>query len=79
MANQKIVDLLGDKASYFLDHQCTTIDKSTIHLPSASHVDDTWISSNRSNQTLRSMQQLLGHGRLADTGGIAASSRLTRE
>jgi class I fructose-bisphosphate aldolase len=68
MANQKIADLLGDKASYFLDHQCKTIDKSTIQLPSASHVDDTWINSNRSNQTLRSMQALLGHGRLGNTG-----------
>jgi len=68
MANQKIVDLLGDKASYLLDHECKTIDKNTIHLPSASHVDDIWINSNRSNQTLRSIQALLNHGRLSGTG-----------
>ena len=68
MANQKIVDLLGDKASYLLDHQCKTIDKNSIRLPSPSHVDDSWINSNRSNQTLRSIQALLNHGRLSATG-----------
>jgi class I fructose-bisphosphate aldolase len=68
MANQKISDLLGDKAELLLNHQCKTIDKSSIHLPSATHVDDIWINSNRSNQVLRSMQTLLNSGRLANTG-----------
>lgn len=68
MANQKFVELLGDKAQYLLEHKCTTIDKNSIHLPAPSHVDDIWINSNRSNQTLRSIQTLLGHGRLANTG-----------
>ncbi|MFZ9718242.1 MAG: class I fructose-bisphosphate aldolase [Chitinophagaceae bacterium] len=68
MASKKIQDLLGDQAEYLLNHQCTTIDQSQIHLPSASHVDDIWIASNRSNQVLRSMQTLLGSGRLANTG-----------
>jgi class I fructose-bisphosphate aldolase len=68
MANQKIVDLLGDKAEYLLNHACKTIEKSTIHVPSPTHVDDQWINSNRNNQVLRSMQTLLDHGRLAGTG-----------
>jgi class I fructose-bisphosphate aldolase len=68
MANKKILDLLGDKAEYLLGHKSTTIDKSTLHLPSADHVDKIWVNSNRNNQVLRSMQALLGHGRLADTG-----------
>lgn len=68
MSTKKIVDLLGDKAGYLLDHQCKTIDKSGIHLPSSSHVDDSWINSNRNNQTLRSLQNLLSHGRLGGTG-----------
>lgn len=68
MANPKIQTLLGDKASYLLEHQCKTIDKNSIHLPKASHVDDIWINSNRNNQTLRSIQSLLDHGRLAGTG-----------
>lgn len=68
MAKKTVIDLLGDKAGYFLDHQCKTIDKSSIHLPAASHIDDIWINSNRNNQTLRSLQNLLGHGRLGGTG-----------
>lgn len=68
MANQKTIELLGDKAEYLLNHTCTTIDKSTLHLPSPNHVDDTWINSNRNNQVLRSMQSLLNTGRLAGTG-----------
>ncbi len=30
----KVVDLLGDKTSYYLDHTCKTIDKSLIYIPS---------------------------------------------
>ncbi len=68
MASKQIVDLLGDKAAYLLDHQCTTVDKKTIHLPSPDHIENTWINSNRNNQTLRSIQNLLEHGRLGGTG-----------
>lgn len=68
MPNSKIVELLGDKADYYLQHECKTIDKSQLHLPSPNHVDESWSSSNRSNQTLRSLQNLLSHGRLCNTG-----------
>lgn len=68
MASKKIIELLGDKADYLLNHKCTTIDKSTITLPSAEYVDDIWINSNRSNRVLQSMQNLLNHGRLGGTG-----------
>ena len=65
---QNITEILGDKAEYFLKHKCTTIDQSSIHLPSPNHVDDIWINSNRNNQVLRNLQSLLNHGRLAGTG-----------
>jgi class I fructose-bisphosphate aldolase len=68
MPATKISELLGDKAEYLLSHTCQTIDKSTIHLPSPSHVDDIWVASNRSNQVLRSLHTLLNSGRLAGTG-----------
>ena len=67
MAN-KIVELLGDQADYLLNHTCKTIEKSSLHLPSPHHVDESWINSNRNNQTLRSLQALLDKGRLAGTG-----------
>ncbi|TCZ71427.1 class I fructose-bisphosphate aldolase [Flaviaesturariibacter aridisoli] len=65
---QKIAELLGSQAEYLLNHTCQTIDKSTLHLPTPTHVDDIWVNSNRNPQVLRSMQQLLGSGRLANTG-----------
>lgn len=68
MANQKILDLLGDKAEFLLNHQCETINKTSIHLPSPTQVDDIWVNSNRNNQVLRSLQTLFNHGRLANTG-----------
>lgn len=67
-SSTKITELLGDKADYLLNHTCKTIDKSTIHLPSPTHIDDIWINSNRSNQVLRNFQNLLNHGRLSGTG-----------
>ena len=68
MANQQIIELLADKADSLLNHQCTTIDKAHLHLPSPNHVDEIWINSNRNNQVLRSIQTLLNTGRLSGTG-----------
>lgn len=71
MTHSDIVDILGDKARYLLEHKCDTIDKSMLHLPSADTVDKIWIDSDRNLQTLNNMQRLLGHGRLANTGYLS--------
>ncbi|MFT3845440.1 MAG: class I fructose-bisphosphate aldolase [Lacibacter sp.] len=68
MASNKITQLLGDQAAYLLDHKCSTVDKSTLHSPSPDYVDKEMAMGNRNNNVLKSMQQLLGHGRLANTG-----------
>lgn len=68
MASKKIVDLLGDKAEYLLDFKSAKVDKSTLTLPSPTHVDEIWVNSNRNNRVLSSMQTLLDHGRLGGTG-----------
>ena len=39
----KVVELLRDKACYYLDHTCETIDKSLIHVPSPDTIDKIWI------------------------------------
>lgn len=67
----KITDLLGDQSAYYLDHTCKTIDKSLIHIPSPQTIDNVWIDTDRNIQTLRSLQTLLGHGRLANTGYVS--------
>jgi DhnA-type fructose-1,6-bisphosphate aldolase and related enzymes len=71
MASNKIQELLGDKASYYLEHTCKTVGKSTLHVPSATTINDVWINSNRNIQTLNSIQSLLGNGRLANTGYVS--------
>lgn len=71
MASQKIQELLGDKAAYYLEHNCTTIDKSAIHVPAPNAVDEVWAHSNRNIQTLRSIAALNNHGRLAGTGYVS--------
>jgi fructose-bisphosphate aldolase, class I len=68
MPDSRITSLLGDKAAYLLEHQCTTIPRTQITLPSPTHIEEIWMNSNRGNPVLRSLQQLLSHGRLADTG-----------
>ncbi|MEO7446232.1 MAG: class I fructose-bisphosphate aldolase [Ferruginibacter sp.] len=71
MASKKIMDLLGKDADGLLSHVCKTIPKENIHLPSPTHIDDIWRNSNRSNQTLRSLQSMLDHGRLGGTGYVS--------
>lgn len=71
MASSKITELLGKDADSLLNHECKTITKDQIHIPSASHVDDNWINSNRNNQTLKSLQGMLNNGRLAGSGYVS--------
>lgn len=68
---KQIQTLLGDKASYLLEHQCKTVSKDQLHLPSPTFVSDTWSLSDRSPQTLRSLQALFSSGRLAGTGYLS--------
>lgn len=68
----KYTDLLGEeRAKFLLEHECKTIDKSLLHLPCTDFIDRVWIQSNRNPQVLRSLQQLYGTGRLANTGYVS--------
>ena len=71
MDTNKIKELLGEESSYYLDHTCTTIDKSLLHLPSPHVIDNVWIASDRNIQVLRSLQTIFSHGRLANTGYVS--------
>ena len=68
---KQIQSLLGDKASYLLEHQSKTVPKSELHLPSPSFVDDVWSISDRNPRVLCSLQALFAHGRLAGTGYLS--------
>ncbi|MDF0716634.1 MULTISPECIES: class I fructose-bisphosphate aldolase [Flagellimonas] len=68
---ENIVEQLGDKASFYLDHVSEKITKDELQLPDADFVSKVFVNSNRSPQTLRSLAQLYGHGNLKDTGYLS--------
>lgn len=71
MSISKITELLGADAELLLNHTCKTISKENIHLPGGDFVDRLFTPSNRSNQVLRSLEAIYGHGRLANTGYVS--------
>jgi class I fructose-bisphosphate aldolase len=71
MAKRNIAKLLGKDAKYLLDHKSKTISTSQIHTPSGDFVDKVFINSNRSPQTLRSLQAMFDRGRLGGTGFLS--------
>lgn len=71
MTYDKIVELIGKEEEYLLSHKCETIPKENLHLPGADFIDRIFIDSNRSIQTLCSLNTIFKHGRLAGTGYLS--------
>jgi len=69
--SETFLDVLGEEARALLDYQCHTIPKDSLHLPGPDFIDRMWISSDRPVATLRNMQSLYNHGRLAGTGYLS--------
>jgi class I fructose-bisphosphate aldolase len=65
---RNIAELLGKDAEFLLKHQSKTVSKNQLHLPNPNFVDNIFVQSNRNPQVLRSLGQLFGNGRLANTG-----------
>ena len=66
--SSRIFELLGDSATSLLDHQCKTIGKESLNIPSPDSIEKIWINSNRNNQVLRNLHSLFNNGRLSATG-----------
>jgi class I fructose-bisphosphate aldolase len=66
-----IEQALGADARRLLDHRSTGVPKETLHLPGGDFIDRVFAASDRPVPVLRSLQQLLGHGRLAGTGYVS--------
>jgi class I fructose-bisphosphate aldolase len=66
-----IEEALGSDARALLEHRCQGIARESLHLPGPDFVDRVVAASDRPVPVLRSMQQLLGHGRLAGTGYVS--------
>ena len=67
----KIEEMLGDEASYLLDHKCKTISTDRLALPSGTFVDDVWSHSDRNNRVLGNLQWMFEAGRLGRTGFLS--------
>jgi fructose-bisphosphate aldolase, class I len=66
--HDNLVQLLGDKASYYLEHVCSKIEKERLQKPGGDFIDEVFVNSNRSPQVLRSIAQLYQHGALGGSG-----------
>ncbi len=71
LAKSSIEELLGDDAESLLTHECKTISKDRLHIPSPSYVDDVWYHSDRNNRVLQNLTRLINHGRLGGTGYVS--------
>lgn len=71
MSISKIQEILGNEAESLLGHTCTGIRKEQIIHPGADFTDRIFSHSNRSNQTLRNIEAIYNHGRLAGTGYVS--------
>ncbi len=67
----EIQKMLEDKAEFLLGHECKTIHKDKLHIPGPDWVDRIFGPSDRNIRVLRSLQTLLGHGRLGGTGYLS--------
>ncbi len=67
----RIEELLGAEAESLLGHVCSGIPKDLLTVPGPDFVDRAFGPSDRNNQTLASLERLLGHGRLGGTGYLS--------
>lgn len=71
MNYNQIIKLLGKSNEYLFAHSCSTVTSDKLHLPGPDFVDNVFTLSNRSAQTLRNLQTVFAHGRLAGTGYLS--------
>jgi class I fructose-bisphosphate aldolase len=67
----EIEQLLGTEAKRLLEHQCKTVPKEQLYLPSPDFVDRVYAQSDRSISVLRSLAEIFKHGRLGGTGYVS--------
>jgi len=63
--------LLGEDASYLLEHVAKAIPADALLPPGPRAFEEVFLDSDRSNRVLRSLASLYGHGRLGGTGYLS--------
>ncbi len=71
LTSSRLEELLGDEAEGLLNHKCTTLDASDLHLPGPDFVERVFVQTDRNAQVLRNLQALHEHGRLGGTGYVS--------
>jgi len=71
MSYKDIEAILQDKAEILLKHVCKKVTKEKLTLPGCDFVDRVFSSTDRNIRTLRSLETLFGHGRLANSGYLS--------
>jgi class I fructose-bisphosphate aldolase len=71
MADQKIIDILGDSAEDLLQYRSTTVSRELLQVPGPDFIDRIFMQTNRSIPVLRSLATLFNHGRLARSGYLS--------
>jgi class I fructose-bisphosphate aldolase len=64
----QIAEQLGSDADNLLNHKSQTITADQLEAPGSDWVDRVFSGSDRNISTLRNLQSIFGHGRLANTG-----------
>ena len=68
---EDIINILEEKAPYYLEYACKKISKEKLHIPDERFIDEVFTNSNRNSHVLRSLYQLYNHGNLANTGYLS--------
>jgi len=63
-----IANILADEAASILEHTCSGIPKSVIHVPGPDYIDRVVAHKNRKPAVLRNLNAFFNHGRLSGTG-----------
>ncbi len=71
MDTKALQQLLGTEADSLLNHECKTISKDRLHLPSPTLAKEMFAQSDRSKKVQQNIQDLYGHGRLGGTGYLS--------
>ena len=71
MTYNQILELIGKENENLLTHQCQTVSKELLQLPSADVVNEVYALSNRNIPTLCNLNKIFNNGRLAGTGYLS--------
>jgi class I fructose-bisphosphate aldolase len=71
MNYDEIAALVGKDNEHLLTHQCTTVPKDLLHIPSPNFIDDVYSHSNRNIQALNNISRIFKHGRLNGSGYLS--------